>query len=225
MNNKKIAIIVLALVILVLLGLGVRHVMQVSKPIVLIEKADTKLSPSNLLFVQKRLADEQKQVSAFDEKTSLITKVSLYFALAADQRALGEYGEAKRTLETAMAIDPKNSNIIQTYSSLLSVMGDKNGALVYIDKAIALFPTEDNYWRWKIELEKDMGKTPAELEMVFKDGLKKTDNDLNVVTYYAVFLEGEKRYTDAIAQWKEAIKIEPSLKATYQAEIERLQKM
>lgn len=188
----------------------------------LILKKEVSLTDENRTFTEKRLAENQGKLLALGDSVNIVDKTNLLFVISVDYRLLGEYGKAKETLETAMSIDPKNSNIMQTYSSLLSVMGDKSGALSYINKAIELYPLESNYWRWKIDLEKESGKTGGELENIYKDAIKKTNNDINIVTYYAVFLENEKRYVEAITKWEEAIKIEPSLKATYQAEIDRL---
>lgn len=223
MSKNQIIFVVVIIILIVSAFILKKNQAVKQEPFLL--KVESKLSPDNKAFVEKRLAENQQKLAEFNKETSIIDKINLYFVISVDQRALGEYGEAKKTLEIAMSIDPKNSNLMQTYSSLLAVMGDKKGALDYINKAILLYPLEDNYWRWKVELEKDMGKTSSELENIYKEALVQTKNDLNIVTYYAAFLEGEKKYDEAIAQWQEAMKIEPSLKANYQAEIDRLKAM
>lgn len=191
----------------------------------LITHVDVNLSASDREFVEKRLANYEKQFSELPENASIIDKVNLYFVMAADYRMLGEYGKAKELLEAAMVIDPKNSNIISTYSSLIAAMGDKETALVYIDKAIELYGAESNYWLWKIDLEKELNSSVTNIEQVYKDALTKTDNDLNIVVSYAQFLESQKRYTESISYWEKAITIYPTNKSVYQAEIERLKSL
>lgn len=222
-DNRKIILTVIVVLVLAVFLVYKNNVSFFQSKPELILKTNVNLSKTDIEFIEKRLVENQEKLVELGEKATLMDKVNLNFVISADYRLLGEYGKAKEVLEQTMTLDPLNSNIISTYSSLLAAMGDKKGSLDYINKAISLYPLEQNYWRWKIDLEKDLGKKGIELEKIYKDALIKTNKDLNIVTYYAVFLEGEKRYSDAIIQWKEAIKIEPSLKVNYQAEIDRLQ--
>ncbi len=188
----------------------------------LILKQEVNLTPENKAFFEKRIKEYEAKLVAFDDKTSLVDKVGIYFMLSSDYRGIGEYGKAKELLEAAMALDPKNSNMMQVYSSLLAVMGDKASALIYINKAIALHGIESNYWLWKIDLEKERGVVGDKLAGLYKSALDATAGDLNIVTVYAKFLEGEKKYDEAITQWTKAIELYPDNKSTYQAEIDRL---
>lgn len=226
-KNKKV---ISSVIILLVLGAGAFFFGSESgkkildKKPELILKADVNLSESDRLFVEKRLAEYEKQFSELPVDANIIDKVNLYFVILADYRILGEYGKAKELLESAMALDPKNSNLIATYSSLLATMGDKESALEYIDKAIELYSAESNYWLWKIDLEKELGASKEKLETIYKDALSATKNDLNIVTVYAQFLKSENRNEEAIIQWQKAIELYPENKTIYQQEIDALSK-
>ncbi len=189
----------------------------------LITKESITLRPETFTFVKNRIAKYEAEIKNFDSKTNSITKINTYFAISADYRTLGEYGIAKNFLEKAMTIDPKNSNLIQVYSSLLSVMGDKKAALAYVDKAISLYSSEPNYWLWKIDLEKDLGATGTKIDSIYKDSIAKTKS-VTMTTAYASFLDSQKRKPEAIIQWQKAIELYPQNKTIYQAEIDRLSK-
>lgn len=185
---------------------------------------EVNLRPETVEFLNKRIADYQAKISAFNEKTTIIEKVNVYFALSVDYKTLGQYGKSKELLEQAMSIDPKNSNLIQTYSVLIAMMGDKRAALQYINRAIDLYSAEQSYWMWKIDLEKDLGLSASGIEATYKNALEKTSGDINIITSYAQFLESQNRKEDAIVQWQKAIEIYPQNKTIYQAEIDRLSK-
>lgn len=245
MENKRITII---LSILVLAGLGFLICNKGKNPIInnkadsqietkkdnldttfiiipndnLILKVERNLSENDIIFLDKRIKKYEAEVLMFNDKTSLIDKVNIYFMLSADYRTLGEYGKAKELLEKAMTLDQKNSNLMQVYSSLLAVMGDKTSALLYIDKAIILYNKESNYWLWKIDLEKDKGTESDKLESVYKNALDATGDDLNIVTVYAQFLEKKGDLQGAIEQWESAITKNPNGQNLYQAEIDRI---
>lgn len=191
----------------------------------LILKKEVQLSKESQLFLDNRIKEYEAKVALFTKGTSVEEMINAYFILSADYRSLGEYGKAKEIIEKAMYLDSKDSNLIQVYSSLLALMGDKNLALSYINKAIAISGLNPNYWLWKLDLEKDNGVSVKSLELIYKNALKETGNDLNIVTTYAQFLEDQKRNNEAIIQWKKAIEIYPANKAIYQAEIDRLQKI
>ncbi len=223
MKNKNLILgAVLILIVVALVFISSKKGDLLIKTPDLILKAETSLSLENKAFVEKRLSLYEKQLSELTETASIIDKVNLYFVISTDYRALGEYGKARDVLDKAMMLDPKNSNLMQTYSSLLSVMGDKKGAMDYIDKAISLYGAESNYWLWKIELEKERATKGIELESVYKNALQATSGDLNIVIVYARFLEGEKRYDEAILEWQKAIKLYPQNNLIYQGEIDRI---
>lgn len=134
----------------------------------------------------------------------------------------GNYQDAKELIKKAIDLQPNNSKTIQIYAVLLNNMGDKQEALNQINKAISIFAGDTNYWLLKIDLEKALGMTSADIDLVYQNALEKTGGDLNIVTSYASFLGEQKRYDDAIKQWEKAIELYPQNKDTYQMEIDAL---
>ena len=226
-NRKQliISIIVILLIALFIVWLKRDQIAFFKSTPELILKAEVNLSQSDRVFVEKRLADNQAKLLELGENATVLEKVNINFMLSADYRLLGEYGKAKELLEQNMMLEPLNSNTKSTYSSLLAVMGDKEGALDYINQAIALFGGETNYWRWKIDLEKESGISEQKLEEIFKEALEKTDNNLNIVVIYAQFLSEIGKNDEAIKNWEKAIELYPENGFIYQAEIDRLKEL
>ncbi len=180
------------------------------------------IEPKSKEIFENRIKEYEKKISLFNDKTLLTDKINSYFMLSVDYKSLGNYAKSKEYIEKAMTLDPGNSNLMQIYSSLLSVMGDKNSALVYINKAISLYDKEVNYWLWKIDLEKAIGTSTSKIDDIYKQALKSTKNDLSIIVVYADFLSNQKRYAESVSYWKKAIEIYPKNKDIYQAEIDRL---
>lgn len=218
MKKKNIFISALIVVVLIVIALFVFS----NKKVELITKVERNYDQETVHFVRDRIAGYEEQLAFFNEETSFIDKVNIYFVLSADHRMLGEYGIAKDYLDKARELDPGNTNLMQTYSSLLALMGDKKGALKLIDEAIEIYPVESNYWLWKIDLEKDLGISEKGLERVYQDALVQISEELNIVVSYASFLRDVDKIEDSIIQWEKAIELYPENRITYQQEIDNL---
>ncbi|MBP9852049.1 MAG: hypothetical protein KBC67_02185 [Candidatus Pacebacteria bacterium] len=125
----------------------------------------------------------------------------------------------------------KYQNVDTVYIGLYVVYGAQGNwteARKNLDKAIALAPTNADYWRWKLTLLDEKTDTPYEaLVSLYDDGMKKVDTayKVNLVTQFARVAEYNGRINDAIAQWELAKTIIPEYKAMYQSEIDRLKTM
>lgn len=216
---------ILLFVVVLFLGVGIFLLFnkgKFSKTKNLILNKEVTLSATDRIFVEKRLAESQLKFDQLKDSQDIISKVNFLFAISADYRILGQYGKAKEKLEEAMSIDPKNSNLIATYSSLISLMGDNHTALIYIDKAISLYSAESNYWTWKLDLEKELGASSFEIEKILKDALSNMKDDVTIITRYATFLAEQNRNNEAIVFWQKAQKLYPNNKEIYQIEINDL---
>jgi|GEM_PF-3530194 len=125
----------------------------------------------------------------------------------------------------------KYQNVDTAYIGLYVVYGAQGNwteARKNLDKAIALAPSNADYWRWKLTLLDEKTDTPYEaLVSLYDDGMKKVDTayKINLVTQFARVAEYNSRINDAIAQWELAKTIIPEYKTMYQAEIDRLKTM
>jgi tetratricopeptide (TPR) repeat protein len=150
-------------------------------------------------------------------------EIGLLFDQAVKEQIKGDFKASKLTLEKALAIDPQNAYIMQTYASLLNNMGDKAGAMTWINKALAIQPKETNFWYLKFDLAKEASKNDAKvMDPIYLEAITKTNNDIDMVTAYASFLGTIGKKSEAIKQWQKAIELNPSRKEMYQAEIDAL---
>lgn len=151
------------------------------------------------------------------------SEVDKLFVRAAEQQVSKDFAGAKLTLESAMKIDPNNAYLMQTYASLLAKMGDMTGAITWVNKALAIRPTETHFWFLKIDLLRASTKDNFEaMKPVYLEAIAKTNNSIDLVTAYASFLGQIGRKQDAITYWEKAIEINPAMKATYEKEISLL---
>lgn len=217
---KKIYII--GIIAVFLMGGGFIISLNIPPQQDIVLKKEVFLNSEERAFVENRLKIGLEAEAETAEVGSFIEKSNLYFAIASDYAILGEYGLAKTYYEKALAEDPQNANIMSSYSSHLAAMGDKKGALTVIDDAIDLLPSNSNLWRWKIALEMERGTSGRRLEKIYKTALEAVETKIDIISIYAGFLEEQKRYEEAIAQWEEAMTIYPANEALYIEEINRI---
>ncbi|TXG78964.1 hypothetical protein E6Q11_00040 [Candidatus Dojkabacteria bacterium] len=181
--------------------------------------------PEQVKEWQTKIRTTQETIAKFDDKTTVETRINTLFLLYTQQDFLGYYGDAKKTLEQALALEVSH-NLLQVYASLLVKMGNREAALPYIDMALRLMPLETNLWRTKIDIQRAI-VGPAQLatiEDTYKNALQATKNDINMITLYASYLAELGRHEEAITYWQIAQKTHPANFAVYQAEIDLLKK-
>lgn len=169
--------------------------------------------------------DSEVKVSDSSISASQQAEVNKLFDTVAKQQSVRDLAGAKITLEKIFKITPNDPNMMQIYASTLYNLGDKAGANVWIDKAISIDSKNINYWYLKFDFKKaEFNNDYNKISPIYLDAIKKTGNDFNMVTAYAQFLGSIGKKAEAIAQWQKAIQLNPNLKATYQAEIDALNK-
>lgn len=174
--------------------------------------------------------------SNVDSSESIITPTANASDSIDDQR----FNNAMKNARTAVAskdyktaikqynLALKYHNADTVYAGLFTVysaQGQWIDARNALDKAIALAPLNADYWRWKLVLLDE--KTDASFEVlasVYDDAIRQvtTGYKVNVITQFARIAESNGRINAAISQWELAMKIVPSNKDMYQAEIDRL---
>lgn len=174
-------------------------------------------------ILENRKKGIEATIAAFTDTTPVYTKVGNYVALAADERALGNYKIAEELLLKAISLDPKNPYIHQTYSALLWVAGQQDHAISEINTAISLKGNEFNFWLSKIMYSVSL--KPEAIEQIYQNALTATDNNINIVTSFAVFEEKNGDRDGAISLWKKAQTLFPEQSNIYQQEIDRLSKL
>lgn len=181
-------------------------------------------APTDDLQKQKletELAQFQKSLGAFDTPENLGKKLNTLTLISEYQQMLGKYGDAKKTLETALKIKT-NSRLLQSYSQLLFTMGARENAVPYVDAAIMFAPETPELWRLKLDMLSEINKNDLSvMDSVYRDAIEATNN-LDMVTMYAAYLARQGKKEEAIQYWQKAQQIFPKQRATYQQEIDAL---
>ena len=175
------------------------------------------------------LSKKDHVVSSKNEVLAVTTQipsqdaVNQLFNEAAKKQVQSDWLGAQQSIEQALKLDPKNPYLMQTYASLLANRGDVTGAMIWIDKALAIKFDEPNFWYLKIELATVLSKSNFNnISDVYLRALEATNNNIDMITSYARFLGQADKGQESITYWQKAIELYPANKATYQAEIDRL---
>ncbi|MBI2356187.1 MAG: hypothetical protein HYV13_03230 [Candidatus Doudnabacteria bacterium] len=174
---------------------------------------------------EQRLSEAQKAVAEINDQTPAEEKFNRYMALGSAKFSLGFYLDAKNAYQQALEVMPNNAFAWQAQSTTLTAMGDYKGALNAIKKAISLDPKQADFWKWQIDLEKDHFQANSDrVDELYGEALSKTDNNINIITAYATFLEQTGDLEGALEQWQKAYEVNTAQREVYQAEIDRLQR-
>ena len=139
------------------------------------------------------------------------------------QDSLGQYSDAKKTLESVLNLQ-MSPNTLRTYTLLLAKMGDPKEAIFYIDRAISLAPTLPDLWNTKIDLLRIIYKNNLKnLDSTYREALGQTNNNIDIVSGYAHYLEQMGRKSESITYFKKATEMNPEGKYEYQDAIIRQQ--
>lgn len=212
----------LSIVVVLLLLLGLLGYLNQYK-VNLIEYQEPVLSDSDKVFLQQRLDDAIALAGGITVETSDVEKFNIYINLAGNYYTLGYFALAQENYLKALELRPGEQNIWHMYSTVLVSMRDYRTAIKANDKAIEIAPAEAEYWRWKIDMQKNFfNLSNEELNSIYLEALEKTGEHADVITYYAKFLEQIGDLEAAEHYWQRAIERNPDGRTTYEAEITRL---
>lgn len=103
-------------------------------------------------------------------------------------------------------------------------MGAGADALDYLEDAIKVAPGVTNFWRTKISFISTLyPNKKSKIESTYKDGIKATNSDADLIALYASYLGANGRKQEAIQYWQMAIEKNPTAKTVYESEIALLQ--
>jgi tetratricopeptide (TPR) repeat protein len=152
-------------------------------------------------------------------------RFNLAMADARSAFARGDYVGAVAHYNKALAIQKSDFAYAGIYT-VRTAQGDWTGAMIALDQAISVSPTNTDYWVWKLQiLDEKMGTSFAEQKKVYEEGLIKTNpkTRVNLVTNFARIVETNGDDAYAVSLWQKAIELYPQNKDTYQSEIDRLE--
>ncbi len=139
------------------------------------------------------------------------------------------YTKAKDDIEKGLILYPASPVLLKDYVLILSIMHENKKAIVYSDKLIATDPANYYYWKLKIQIVRSnvieySAEQKSEVQKLYDDALLATNNNIEIISAYAVFAEDFLSKQKAIELWKLAQKINPIGSGSYQIIIDRLSK-
>lgn len=165
--------------------------------------------------------DVKTNYKAFSEAT--------YIANAQKQFVAKDYSAAKRVVEEGLGYYPKSQELMVSYINVLSTLGEKVKAMEYVDKLIKANSSNYSYWKLKAQLYKSSVSTYTDeqktyLTKLYENALVATNNNIEIISTYAVFAEDYLTKQKAIELWTLAKKVNPIGAQSYQDLIDRLSK-
>jgi tetratricopeptide (TPR) repeat protein len=154
---------------------------------------------------------------------------SVYIENSQKQVVAQDYSAAKRVIEEGLGYYPKSQDLMMSYVNVLSTLGEKDKALEYANKLIKTNSSNYAYWKLKAQLYKGNNSTYTQeqkdyLTKLYNDALVATNNNIEIISTYAVFAEDYLTKQKAIELWTLAKSVNPIGANSYQVIIDRLSK-
>lgn len=221
-KNRLLYITLVAVIVVIAAGAAVYAVRKNrSQKAALVTYKDPGMAPTELKPYEDKISAIEQKLN--DSSVSKDEKYQLYLQLGFDSFALGQYVKAQEAFTEASKLKKDNDTPWAQLYVTESAMKDYKAALRHLDKAISLNPGNPQYWRWKIELaEGPLAYAKEEQAKVIDEALQKTNRAADILVLNARFLIGQDKRQQAKAALEEAMEKNPSGKALYQQEIERL---
>ena len=172
----------------------------------------------------KKAEENLRSLKPNDPKLFL-AQINDYLYLGQQYFGLGQLEKSKKSYLKVLEIEPNYESATVGLAVTYSDAGELNEAGSLLQAAIKNNPKNYNLWLQFIDIRKTMGSSSEEINKIFQDALAGTNNYPDVVTRYAEFLESLGKISEAIAQWQQAIKINPQGATVYNQEISRLKKL
>lgn len=142
----------------------------------------------------------KKRVGATTEE-----KYDLALTVAQAYMRIGEGKGAYEHLLRAAKIDPVNSVTYQSMGVLFESLKAYNAAEESFKKAIKTQPHIVQNHLSLINFYQRQNFDKETIDQAFTESLKTTNKNINILKEYAQWLEGEKRWTDALLAWQEVL--------------------
>ena len=164
-----------------------------------------------------------------ENPTGVITKDSVTKAVL-DKK----YDVARKNLDQLLTQNPADPELLYTSYVLSGLVGDFDGALTAITKAVTYDSKNTTYWKSKVSATRNklyqdkVLDTSAEyrnaVKAIYTAALTATSQNIEIIMPYAIYLESIGDKAGAIAYWQKAIAANPQARTSYQGNIDRLSK-
>jgi len=226
---RKYTILVI-IIVLAALGLvwykGQHKKTQIAQGKILADK-DRHLSAEAIKIYNDRIKKAEDNLRSLKPTDPAIKteQVNDYMYLGEQYFGLGQLEQSKQQYLQVLQLDSNNESALVGLALTYSDAGDFNDARANLETALRNNPKNYNLWLQYIDLRKASGASNDELNQIYDEALKATDNYPDLLTRDAQFQESQGNIAGAIALWQQAVKKNPDGAAIYNPEIARLQKL
>lgn len=184
---------------------------------------DPQLTEEQKKVFLDKIAKSEAELTEFSSESKKEDVYQRYLAIASNYVPLGEFAKAQAWYLKAGKLLPQYPLPWYAVAVVESDMREYSSAEMHIDKAIALDPANPEYWRFKIDLKKSLGADAETMEALFAEAQKSTSDHVDILTVHAKYLGDQDNIVPAVKLWRAAIEKNPEARASYEAEIKKLQ--
>jgi tetratricopeptide (TPR) repeat protein len=218
--DKKAKVGIIVCVLLVLGFAGYAAYKKGNEHSSFVKEINRNLSAADRKTFEDRVADTKQKLA--DSKTD-DEKFGWEMQLGYNLEALGSLSDAQKAFEDAIKLKPDD---FTGYSGLFQVQQDRadyNGALQSISTAIEKNPTDPGIWKKYALLEMEhLNASNDTISSLYSEALVKTNNNIDIVTTYADWLQKTGNLQAAKEYWQKAITANPTNKKIYQTQIDKI---
>lgn len=179
------------------------------------------LSGDERKLLESQLAGYTEQIKGLSGDSFVDQRDALSLKIAGVEYKLGKYQDAVDTLSKVSEAKQKEPRIWALYTNIYKDMGDKVKALDSAHRALEMDKENPSFWMAVLDLSTDIPND--EQKKNYENAINRTDNNVDIITSYAKFLEKIGDKPGAILMWQKAGQLDDKDKATYDAEVKRLQ--
>lgn len=152
----------------------------------------TFLNEENYAFVESRLTERYKALEGLPTDAPVADRLNLYVSIASDEIGLGNLGKGKEYYEKALGLqisEPEKAFVFHRLSLVLVEMNDFDASIDAVNKALAITPSEPEYWKWLIAVRQDRyAYSTEQLKELYEQALLKTGNSESIKSDYVQLL-------------------------------------
>ncbi|MBX4204973.1 MAG: tetratricopeptide repeat protein [Candidatus Doudnabacteria bacterium] len=187
-----------------------------------VKEINRNLSAGDRKIFEDRVADaKQKLASTQTDDERFGWQMQIGYNL----EALGTLSEAQEAFEQAGKIKPDEATSYAALSQVQQERGNYEGAKESIKTAISKQSTNPQYWKNYAQLEiQYLHASNDIISALYSEAVVKTNNNIDIITTYADWLEKAGNLQGSKEYWQKAIVINPAGKKIYQAEIDKINK-
>jgi tetratricopeptide (TPR) repeat protein len=190
---------------------------------IFVKEINRNLSAADRKTFEDRVADDKSKLASAQTDDD---RFGWDMQLGYNLEALGSLSDAQIAFENAIKLKPDD---FVGYTGLFQAQVDRadyQGALKSISTAIEKAPTNPDLWKRYALLEKEhLNASNDTISSLYSEAVVKTNSNIDIITTYADWLSKSGNLQASKEYWQKAIEINPKLKKTYQAQIDKIDKL